>query len=102
MEAHEKLDGAPSVLFDAVILLVSDQGARLLVDESTARDFIADAFAHLKFIAYTPAALPLLTQAGVQPDEGCVELGSPAAPQRFVKACAQLRHWARAPQVKRI
>ena len=102
MEAHEKLDGAPSVLFDAVILMISEQGARLLADESTARDFIADAFAHLKFIAYTPAALPLLTKAGVQPDEGCVELGSPAAPQRFVKACAQLRHWARAPQVKRI
>ena len=102
IEAHEKLDGAPSVLFDAVVLLVSEQGARLLADESTARDFIADAYAHLKFMAYTPAALSLLTKAGVQPDEGCLELGRQGGPQEFVKACASLRHWARAPQVKRI
>jgi catalase len=102
IEANEKLDGGPSVLFDAVALLVSDEGARLLLDESTARDFIADAFAHLKFIAYTAAAAPLLTKSGVQPDEGCIDLGRPAGAKEFVKACAKLRHWARASKVKQI
>jgi catalase len=102
IEAHEKLDGGPSVLFDAVAILVSDEGARLLLSEFTARDFIADAFAHLKFIAYTAAALPLLAKAGAQPDDGCTDLGRPSGVKEFVQACAQLRHWARAPQVKQI
>ena len=102
IEAHEKLDGGPSVLFDAVVILVSDEGARLLLNESTARDFIADAFAHLKFMAYTAAAQPLLAKSGIQPDGGCVDLGRPDGVKEFVQACARLRHWARAPQVKQI
>ena len=47
------------------------------------------------------AAVPLLTKAGVQPDGGCLELGRQGDPHEFVKTCAQLRHWARASQVKR-
>jgi hypothetical protein len=40
--------------------MVSEAGAELLVNEPAARDFIADAFAHFKFIAYVDAALPLM------------------------------------------
>jgi hypothetical protein len=43
---RKKIDGGPSVVFDAVALLVSDAGAEFLVNESTVRDFVADAFAH--------------------------------------------------------
>lgn len=32
------------------------------------RDFVADAFAHCKFIAHVEAAQPLLDKAGVEPD----------------------------------
>jgi catalase len=102
IEADEKLDGGPSVLFDAVALLISDEGAKLLLNESTARDFIADAFAHLKFIAYTKAAASLLAKAGVQPDEGCTDLAGATAVKDFVKSCAKLRYWERAAQVKQI
>ena len=35
IEADEKIDGAPSVVFDAVALLVSEAGAEVLVNEST-------------------------------------------------------------------
>ena len=35
-----------------------------LLQESTARDFVADAFAHCKFIGYVEAALPLFEKAG--------------------------------------
>ena len=49
------------MLFDAVALLVSEPGANQLTDEPAARDFIADAYAHSKFIAYTEAAKPFLT-----------------------------------------
>jgi catalase len=43
-----KLDGGPSILFDAVVIAVSQEGAEQLAKEATARDFIADAYAHLK------------------------------------------------------
>ena len=102
IEAHEKIDGGPSVLFDAVAILVSAEGAKLLLNESTARDFIADAFAHLKFIAYTPAAQPLLEKAGVERDPGCIEITAPSGAQEFVKACVKLRQWARGPKVKQV
>src|SRR5712671_6370792 len=60
ISAHERIDGGPSVVFDAIAVLVSDAGAALLADEATARDFVADAFAHCKFIGFNTAAAPLL------------------------------------------
>ena len=46
IEAAQKTDGGPSVLYDAVALLPSEDGAKLLAQEPAARDFVADAFAH--------------------------------------------------------
>ena len=48
------IDGGPSVLFDAVALILSEEGAERLTGEAAARDFVADAFAHCKFIAFMP------------------------------------------------
>ena len=51
-----------------------------LMQEHTARDFVADAFAHCKFIGYVEAAAPLFAKAGIAEadiDEGFVALGSP-------------------------
>ena len=102
IEADEKIDGGPSVLFDAVALLPSAEGAALLARESTARDFVADAFAHLKVIGHAEAALPLLRKAGVpeQADEGLVPLEAAGDVAGFLAACAKLRVWSREPEVK--
>ena len=102
IEAHEKLDGGPSVVFDAVAVLISAEGAKLLINESTARDFVADAFAHLKFIAYIPAAATLLAKAGVEPDTGCIDVTEADGVTAFVTACRELRAWTRAAKVKQI
>jgi catalase len=104
IEADEKLDGGPSVVFDAVVVLVSDDGVRLLADEATARDFVADAFAHLKFIGYSSAAMPLLEKAGIAKtmDDGCVELKGPSDIASYLQKCGQLRQWSREPKVKQI
>jgi catalase len=105
IEADEKIDGAPSVVFDAIALLVSEAGAAVLVNESTARDFIADAFAHLKFIAYVDAALPLMERAGIGEediDDGCIELSTRKGAKSFVEGCRKLRFWERAAAVKRV
>ena len=53
--AKQKIDGGPSVLYDAVALIVSEEGAALLAKDAPAKDFITDAFAHCKFIGYSAA-----------------------------------------------
>lgn len=98
LPADAKVDGGPSVLFDAVAILLSDTGAQSLLAEPAARDFVADAFAHYKFIAFNAAARPLLEKAGIpkQLDDGFVELDSADAVARFLAKCAALRYWNRA------
>lgn len=100
----EKLDGGPSVLYDAVALLPSQEGATLLAEESTARDFIADAFAHQKFIGYVDAARPLLQKAGVPDslDQGFIALNGENGCTEFLTVCRQLRFWDRMAKVKKI
>jgi catalase len=95
--ADELLEGAPSVLFDAVAVIVSEAGAKKLVARPAARDFVADALAHYKFIAYSAAALPLLQKAGApeKPDEGMILLQAGADSGGFVTKLRQLRFWAR-------
>lgn len=95
--ADEKLEGGPSVLFDAVAIVPSKEGAALLTTLPAARDFIADAAAHRKFIAYATAAAPLLEKAGVTLDEGFVPLNKPGDCDGFVATCRKLRFWDRTP-----
>jgi catalase len=104
IEADQMIDGGPSVLYDAVALLPSADAMADLVRESTARDFVADAFAHCKFIGYVAAAAPLLEKAGIAEDdmdEGCIELASAKDAVGFVESLGQLRFWAREPNVKK-
>lgn len=102
IEAHHMIDGGPSVLFDAVALLTSPEGIEDLKDEATARDFVADAFQHCKFIGYVASALPLLQKAGVADaiDEGVIGLPDEASPADFVAELGKLRVWGREPSVK--
>jgi len=96
MVADQKLGGGPSVLYDAVAVVVSDDGARRLADQPAARDFVADAFAHCKFIGYVAAATPLLEAAGVAAriDDGFVPLDTDGAAQ-LLERCRDLRFWER-------
>ena len=96
VEGDEKIGGGPSVLYDAVAILPSEQGGKKLASMPEARDFAADAFAHCKFIAYVDAAAPLLVSAGLgdELDEGCIKLTTAGA-NDFVKECRKLRYWNR-------
>jgi catalase len=97
INADEALAGGPSVVFDTVVLLVSDRQAFPLVNDPHARDFVADALAHLKFIGYVASAMPLLRAAGVDgPDGGTVELKVRDDVTTFVKACRKFRFFERA------
>jgi catalase len=98
IEAAQKVDGGPSVLYDAVALLPSEEGAKVLATEPPARDFVADAFAHMKFIGYVEAAAILFRNAAVPEnrDDGFMILKGPDDCSAFVAACRQLRYWERA------
>ena len=97
IEAKQKIDGGPSVLYDAVVVLASATGARLLATMPAARDFVSDAFAHAKFIAHSPEARALFEKAGIAGDldGGCVEMTAPADAEGFVEICGALRFWER-------
>jgi len=93
LPADGQLEGMPSVLFDAVALVLSDDGCRALLRHPAAIDFATSAFRHCKAIGFTAAALPLLEHAGVVPDAGVVDLADDASP--FLAPSAT-RLWARA------
>ena len=106
LAADHKIDGGPSVLFDAVALLPSAEGGAQLALEAAAVNFVRDAFGHLKVIAYLPTAAPLfvkggLTDATPDTDPGLIALPA-ASIDDFVQAAAQGRIWGREPQVRKV
>ncbi|WP_426197097.1 catalase [Massilia sp. DWR3-1-1] len=98
LKVDGQLAGTPSIMFDAVAIIVSPEQAALLVKEAAAIDFVRDAFGHLKAIAVDGGARALLDKAGVEADDGVVEAANPAA---FIKA-AKTRQWAREPKVRNL
>ena len=96
--ANQKVDGGPSVLYDAVAVLVSKEGAEMLAKEPAARDFVADAFAHSKFVAYSEGASPFLTKVlgADKLDDGFIAVSGAKDISKFVQECRKLRFWDRA------
>jgi catalase len=96
--ADQSVAGGPSVLYDAVALLPSREGAAQLAADPAARDFVTDAVAHQKYVGHVDGAAPLLGAAGVagSVDEGFVPLSDAGSVDVFLQACRRLRHWERA------
>lgn len=88
------LSGTPSVVFDAVAVIVSETGAQQLLSEIAAVQWVMDAFGHLKAIGSSKAAQPLLEKASINPDEGVTGLGDD-----FITAAGK-RFWDREPSVR--
>ncbi|MEO8242243.1 MAG: catalase-related domain-containing protein, partial [bacterium] len=97
LPADEKIDGAPSVLFDAIALVLSAEGAQALTGEKAALDFVSDAYAHCKAIGYTPAAQALLKKVGAEPDDFFSDL-THASDQLIARLSKRI--WDREPKVK--
>lgn len=98
LPADEKLDGGPSVLFDAVAVIASRAGAQSLADNPLARDFVSDAFAHCKFIGYNDGAVDLLERAAVgksRRDDAVIQLRDRGDSENFVNSLGALRYWQR-------
>ncbi|GLS46819.1 catalase [Methylobacterium brachythecii] len=93
LKADAQLFGQPSVTVDACAVLLAEEACAKLVKEGAAVQWVMDAFGHLKAIGHNPGAQALLDKAGVEPDDGVVELGA------FVKAATK-RYWDREPKVR--
>ena len=99
VRADQQIDGAPSVLYDAVAIIAESGGARALAARPPARDFVTDAVAHCKFIGYTSGAALLFEAAGLptdpaSADEGFISLSEHPSVE-FVARCRELRYWHR-------
>jgi len=98
IEAERALSGAPSVLFNAVVLLLSRESAAELAANSGAIDFVRDAFGHCKVLGHTAEAQTLLDAAGVKPDGGVIEISKGG--DAFIRTAKDGRIWAREPALR--
>jgi catalase len=98
--AGRNIDGGPSVLYGAVAVLASAEGAAALAMDAATKDFVTDAHAHCKIIGHVAAATELLQAAGLADliDEGYVALDTTGV-EALITACRQLRFWDREPAV---
>lgn len=106
LPADFKIEGGPSVLFDAVAILPSDEGGAKLALMAEAVNFLRDAYGHLKVVAYLPTAAPMFVKAGMSDanpdaDPGLAPLGVKTVAD-FVEAAAAGRIWTREPLVRAV
>ncbi|MDP3288191.1 MAG: catalase, partial [Methyloversatilis sp.] len=72
--ADGQLAGTPSVMFDAVAIVLSSPGAVELSADASAIDFVRDAFGHLKALMLDDGGRTLLKAAGVVADAGVFDV----------------------------
>ena len=94
LKADGQLAGTPSVMVDAIAVVLSAGGCTALLKEAAAVQFVMDAFGHLKAVGASPEAKPLLDKAGVEPGEGVTGLDG-----KFIEAAGK-RFWAREPNLR--
>jgi len=96
LAADGQLAGTPSALFDAVAVVLSEDGGKAMSKEAAAVDWVRDAFGHLKAIAADAGGHAVLRTAGIAKDAGIVDASDTKG---FLKA-AKTRQWAREPKVR--
>jgi catalase len=98
LKVDGQLAGTPSLMFDAVAIILSAEQGAALSKEACAVDFVRDAYGHLKAIAVDAGAQALLDRAGIAEDPGVLDV---AATAQFIQA-AKTRQWEREPGVRRL
>jgi len=84
------------VLFDAIAVILSGEGAQILSTESAAIDFVRDAFGHLKAMATDDGGRALMKMANIGQDAGVVDANDKDA---FI-AAAKTRQWERENSIR--
>ena len=103
LDVDHKVEGGPSILFDAVVVAPSVEGGAQLALQAEAVNFVRDAYGHLKVIAYLASAAPMLVKAGIDAnpdnDPGLVSLGQSSVGD-FISRASEGRIWKREPWVR--
>jgi len=94
------LSTAPSVFFDAVILMPREAEVTAMAQLAAVIDWIRDAYGHLKVIGHLPAAQPLLDRAAVTADAGVIPIPGVEALRDFVERAKAGRIWDREPRLR--
>ena len=94
--ADGQLAGTPSVMFDAIAVVLSESGARALFEDSSAKDFVRDAFVHLKAIVFDKGGQSLCEKANISADQAVFAASDVAG---FIVA-ATTRQWGREASVR--
>ncbi|WBU59237.1 catalase [Paracoccus albus] len=93
LAADGQLAGSPSVIFDAVAMVLMPEQVEMLKKDAAAKAWVSDAYAHLKAIGHCPGSKALLDHCHIEADEGVVKN------EDFV-AAASKRYWDREPKVR--
>ncbi len=93
LTADGQLAGSPSVLFDAVTMVLMPDAVAKLMNDSAALGWLMDAYAHCKTIGHCQGSLKLIERLGLEIDAGVV------GNDRFATV-APKRHWEREPKVR--
>lgn len=92
-----KIDGLPSVMFDAIVSIIMPEEAKKLANDTATIDWFKNAHAHLKAIAYCGATDEfILTPQKIDKDASIVPLKEVAT---FIEK-AKSREWEREPKVR--
>jgi catalase len=86
-----QLAGTPSVIFDAITIVLSNEGAKILSMDAAAIDFVRDAYGHLKAIAMDKGGEVLVKSANIHMDAGVIDV---LKIDDFISA-AKTRQWDR-------
>ncbi|MBB4615003.1 catalase [Novosphingobium taihuense] len=93
LKADGKLEGSPSMLFDAVASVLMPAEAEKLAKQGAAVQWFMDAYGHCKTIAHCNGTKVILEKAGVEPDEGVV-------PNEKLMDVGPVRHFVREPNIR--
>ncbi|MGO2506521.1 MAG: catalase [Psychrobacter alimentarius] len=97
IQTDERLAGAPSVIFDAIVSIIMHPPAKKLAKDSAALDWFNDAYAHCKAIAYCPATEEhILSKLPIEKDAFVTPLDDVDS---FIEN-AKTRLWEREPKVR--
>lgn len=95
IEVNEKIGGGPSVLYDAVAILLPNWKALAGMDLYKVEEFIKDAYVHAKFIGYSDNLEPIFKKLNLTVDKGMGLLKDEKDASEFLSLCRNVRFWER-------
>ena len=97
IQSAERVAGAPSVMFDAVVSIIMPDQAKKLAKDSSTLDWFTDAYVHCKAISYCGATDEfILSKLPIEKDAFVTPLSDLDA---FIDN-AKSRLWEREPKVR--